>query len=163
MNGNSELSDTCAEVYLRLRGVMEGQTPRSRPRKRITSDDSVAFQNGRDPNTVGNVLDSLATDLGWGSVLAESEVMNSWPAIVGEKTASFSTPESFQDGVLQISCQSTAWATQLRLMRNEILLKIHNEYPAAQIVSVHFKGPNAPSWKKGPKSVSGRGPRDTYG
>ncbi|MDP4886606.1 MAG: DUF721 domain-containing protein, partial [Aquiluna sp.] len=26
-----------------------------------------------------------------------------------------------------------------------------------------FIGPSAPSWKKGPRSVPGRGPRDTYG
>jgi predicted nucleic acid-binding Zn ribbon protein len=28
---------------------------------------------------------------------------------------------------------------------------------------MRIQGPAAPSWRKGPRHVSGRGPRDTYG
>ena len=31
------------------------------------------------------------------------------------------------------------------------------------VSEIRFVGPTAPSWKKGPRSVPGRGPRDTYG
>ncbi|MDA7848425.1 DUF721 domain-containing protein, partial [bacterium] len=36
-------------------------------------------------------------------------------------------------------------------------------FPQAAITTLSIKGPGAPSWKHGPRSVPGRGPRDTYG
>jgi len=87
----------------------------------------------------------------------------SWPDLVGAETAEHSTPLSIEDGVLAVQCDSTAWATQLRLMRSHITTTIANRYPDAGIHSVRFDGPNAPSWKRGPRSIPGRGPRDTYG
>ena len=40
---------------------------------------------------------------------------------------------------------------------------VHLRFPDAGIESVRFEGPNAPSWKRGPRTIPGRGPRDTYG
>ena len=34
---------------------------------------------------------------------------------------------------------------------------------AAGIETVRFIGPDTPSWKRGPRAIPGRGPRDTYG
>ena len=65
--------------------------------------------------------------------------------------------------MLAVRCDSTAWATQLRLMRTQITTEIANRFPDAGIQSVRFDGPNAPTWKRGPRSIPGRGPRDTYG
>jgi propionyl-CoA carboxylase beta chain len=31
------------------------------------------------------------------------------------------------------------------------------------VTSLKITGPTAPSWRKGPRHISGRGPRDTYG
>ena len=67
------------------------------------------------------------------------------------------------NGTLTIRCKSTAWATQLRLMQAQILEKINAAYPEVEIKALKMLGPDAPSWKKGPRSVPGRGPRDTYG
>ena len=39
----------------------------------------------------------------------------------------------------------------------------HRDCAEAGIESIRFLAPNAPSWKSGPRSVPGRGPRDTYG
>jgi predicted nucleic acid-binding Zn ribbon protein len=49
------------------------------------------------------------------------------------------------------------------MLETEILEKIKLLYPTLEITQIRFLGPNAPSWKKGPRSVPGRGPRDTYG
>jgi predicted nucleic acid-binding Zn ribbon protein len=72
-------------------------------------------------------------------------------------------PVGIEDGVLAVRCDSTAWATQLRLMRTKVTTEIALKFPDAGIESVRFDGPNAPSWKRGPRSIPGRGPRDTYG
>jgi len=153
-------------VYLRLRDVFGNTTNRSSTaRKRNTRKEgaSVPFAPGRDPHGLGDVIDGLASKMGWTSPLARSELLDSWSELVGTETAEHSTPVGIDDGVLTVQCDSTAWATQLRLMRSQITTTIANKYPDAGIESMRFEGPNAPSWKRGPRSIPGRGPRDTYG
>jgi len=150
-------------VYLRFRRVFggaRGGTTRKREKREGTS---VPFSAGRDPHGLGDVIDGLAASMGWTSPLARSELIASWSEIVGEETAAHSEPVAIEEGVLTVRCDSTAWATQLRLMRSQVTTTIAVRFPDAGIQSVRFEGPNAPSWKRGPRSIPGRGPRDTYG
>jgi predicted nucleic acid-binding Zn ribbon protein len=48
-------------------------------------------------------------------------------------------------------------------MRTEIMTHITTRFPEAGISNIRFLGPDVPSWKRGPRSVQGRGVRDTYG
>jgi predicted nucleic acid-binding Zn ribbon protein len=48
-------------------------------------------------------------------------------------------------------------------MGADILTKINNQLPALEVKEVRFIGPQAPSFKRGLRSVPGRGPRDTFG
>ena len=163
--GANETNESLA-VYLRLRRVFgNGSARSSDARKRAKRDpgSTMPFGAGRDPEGLGSVVDSLAARLGWSSPLARSELLASWSDLVGPETAEHSTPLSIDEGVLTVSCASTAWATQLRLMRAQIVSRIADRYPEAGIESVRFEGPGAPSWKRGPRSIPGRGPRDTYG
>ena len=64
---------------------------------------------------------------------------------------------------MTVQCDSTAWARQLSSLRAEILTRIIREHPDAGITAVRFVGPDVPSWKWGPRTIPGRGPRDTYG
>ena len=158
--------DEHVAVYLRFRKVFGDATGRSaRARKRKTKKEgaSIPFGVGRDPHGIGDVMDVLAAKMGWVSPLAKSELLASWASIVGDETAEHSEPTGIEDGVLAVRCDSTAWATQLRLMRSQVTTTIAQRYPDAGIESVRFDGPNAPSWKRGPRSIPGRGPRDTYG
>ncbi|MCU1440272.1 MAG: hypothetical protein JWP85_1269 [Rhodoglobus sp.] len=154
-------------VYLRFRRVFgDAGTRSATARKRAAKKKeggSVPFGAGRDPHGLGEVIDGLASKMGWTSPLARSELLLSWPGIVGVETAEHCTPTGIEEGVLTVRCDSTAWATQLRLMRSQVTTTIAQRYPSAGIESVRFEGPNAPSWKRGPKSIPGRGPRDTYG
>lgn len=164
-SGMKEASESLS-VYLRLRRVFgNGSARSSDARKRAKRDpgSTTPFGAGRDPEGLGSVVDSLAARLGWSSPLARSELLASWAELVGPETAEHSTPLSIDEGVLTVSCASTAWATQLRLMRAQIVSRITERYPDAGIESVRFEGPGAPSWKRGPRSIPGRGPRDTYG
>ncbi len=153
-------------VYERFRRVFgDGQFRTSDSRKRATKEpgSTVPFGVGRDARGLGDVLDSLTASLGWNSPLAQSELLASWAEIAGIETAEHSNPAGIEEGVLTVRCDSTAWATQLRLMRVQIMNHIVTKYPDAGIQSVRFEGPGAPSWKRGPRSIPGRGPRDTYG
>ncbi|MBX3100793.1 MAG: DUF721 domain-containing protein [Salinibacterium sp.] len=158
--------DEHVAVYLRIRHVFgdaSGRTTTARKRKTRKEGASVPFAPGRDPHGLGDVIDGLASKMGWTSSLAKSELLASWASIVGVETAEHSEPVAIEEGVLAVRCDSTAWATQLRLMRSQITTTIARQYPDAGIDSVRFDGPNAPSWKRGPRSIPGRGPRDTYG
>ena len=153
-------------VYLRLKALFSGKTEQTfrggRYRKK-NDDGSEPFTPGRDPVGLGDVVDSLAADLGWTVSLVQSDLMASWVQLAGEKNAEHSYPERITDGILAIRCDSTAWATQLRMMRSRLLVNAAEYFPEAGITSIHFYGPDAPSWNHGPRSIPGRGPRDTYG
>jgi len=160
-----ELSEASA-VYLRFREIFGGVPARSkRARKKDDNDPSASqpFGKGRDPRGLGDVVDALASQLGWTSSLAQSDLLTGWIELAGEETAKHAIPEGITEGVLTVRCESTAWATQLRMMRSDLLARIAERFPQADIQSIRFQGPDAPSWKRGPRSIPGRGPRDTYG
>lgn len=155
-------------VYLRFRSVFgeagaRSTDARKRSKNKKDGGKSVPFGGGREPSGIDEVLDSLTSRLGWNSSLARADLLASWVEVAGEETAEHSTPVGIEEGVLTVHCDSTAWATQLRLMRGNITTQIAARFPEAGILSVKFNGPNAPSWKRGLRSIPGRGPRDTYG
>ena len=46
----------------------------------------------------------------------------------------------------------------------DMIARLNDELGDGTVTVVEVRGPNAPSWKKGLRSVrDGRGPRDTYG
>ena len=163
--GNGGEQNEAVAVYQRFRRIFGDAGKRSaNARKRNAKPVSgIPFTDGRDAHTLGDVMDALTMRMGWTSPLARAELLASWPELVGDETASHSTPVGIEEGVLTVQCDSTAWATQLRLMRTKVTTEIAKRFPEAGIQSVRFDGPNAPTWKRGPRSIPGRGPRDTYG
>jgi predicted nucleic acid-binding Zn ribbon protein len=117
----------------------------------------------RDPQPLGRVARDLANTRGWSPRVAEGTVFADWPAVVGEQIAGHATPMSLRDGVLSVTAESTAWATQLRMVQSQLLAKIAAAVGDGVVTSLKITGPTAPSWRKGPRHISGRGPRDTYG
>jgi len=152
-------------VYLRLKRLFGGATSRGTAARGRGKGEagSEPFAPGRDPRGLGSVVDALTTELGWDSELDKAELIGAWAELVGETTAEKSRPIGIEDGLLVVQCDSTAWATQLRIMRLELLAAIARKYPRAGIQSIRFNGPDVPSWKYGFRSTQGRGPRDTYG
>jgi predicted nucleic acid-binding Zn ribbon protein len=161
----SDRPSEASAVYLRLKSLFTGTPARRKRAVNPREGDGLSrpFGSGRDPHGVGDVMDALATQLGWNSALAQSDLLEQWRELAGEETAKHAVPDQITDGVLVIRCDSTAWATQLRMMRTELLKRIAEQFPQAGIESIRFQGPDSPSWKRGPRSIPGRGPRDTYG
>ncbi|MEA5455556.1 DciA family protein [Sinomonas sp. JGH33] len=119
--------------------------------------------SGRDPQGLGSVMSRMVADRGWSSPVAVGSVIARWPELVGPEVAAHCTPESFEDTTLRVRCDSTAWATQLRLLSTALLDRFARELGPDVVRSLHVLGPAAPSWRKGARHVRGRGPRDTYG
>lgn len=158
--------DFAQDFYWRMREAAAGRRlSRDEKRRRAAekAGGSKPFQPGRDPVKAGTSLDALVAAFSWSSNIAEGQLHNQWADVVGKDNAANSFPEELIDQTLTVRCKSTAWATQLRLMSPQIIERLNAEYPELKITSLKLLGPDAPSWKKGPRSVPGRGPRDTYG
>jgi predicted nucleic acid-binding Zn ribbon protein len=153
------------DFYLRMKRAVTGRKGRDEKRReagqlRATSK---PFEKGRDPITVLSGVDGLLNKFDWSEKLAKAELFVNWTLVVGDASAASSKPEELQQGLLVVRCKSTAWATELRIMQDQIIAKINELYPTLRVAEIKFVGPDAPSWKKGKYSVPGRGPRDTYG
>lgn len=118
----------------------------------------------RDPKPAGEILARLFSERGWEQSLAQTRVFADWPGLVGPEIAARCQPTGLREGELRISAESTAWATQLRLMSSSILARLVKELGPNVVTKLMISGPVGPSWKHGAWSVRGhRGPRDTYG
>lgn len=147
-------------------GVLPEPAPpkpvRRRPRMQ-EQQRSGAGPDDRDPQLVGDVLDSVIRQRGWQRRISLSMVLRRWPELVGEANAEHSTPVNYADGVLIVDCDSTSWATAMRYAASQIVATLNHKLGDRTVLRVEFRGPKAPSWKKGLRSVKGQGPRDTYG
>ncbi|MGH8895288.1 MAG: DUF721 domain-containing protein, partial [Actinomycetes bacterium] len=141
----------------------EPDGPQARRRRVAPEERSGAHPDDRDPQLLGPTLDRLVAERGWETDAAVGGVMGRWTAIVGPEVAAHATPVSFADGELMVQADSTAWATQIRLLAPALLARLAEDLGAGTVSAVSVRGPGGPSWKKGPWSVRGRGPRDTYG
>jgi predicted nucleic acid-binding Zn ribbon protein len=117
----------------------------------------------RDPQLFGSLLARMVKARGWQKPAAEARVFGEWAAVVGDDVAAHCRPVKLEDGELTVEAESTAWATQLRLLAGKLLKRIAGEVGNGVVSKLHIHGPSAPSWQRGPRRVRGRGPRDTYG
>lgn len=119
--------------------------------------------SARDPRSIGDVVARMSKARGWNTQVAVGSVLGRWNELVGENIARHCKPESFEDTVVIVRCDSTSWATQMKLMTHQLLKKFDAELGPGIVTVIRVLGPNAPSWRHGLRSVAGRGPRDTYG
>jgi predicted nucleic acid-binding Zn ribbon protein len=117
----------------------------------------------RDPQPLASVLARLVKARGWQRPTAEATVFGAWERVVGADIAAHCRPVKLEGGELTVEAESTAWATQLRLLAGKLLGRIAGEVGPQVVTKLHIHGPAAPSWNRGPRRVRGRGPRDTYG
>lgn len=153
-----------------LAGRLKGMSPvkpvkRTRRRPRIDGAQiSSARPDDRDPQRLTNTLGRLMRDQGWEVDVAVHGVMARWPSIVGPEMAEHCKPESYQDTELTVRTDSTAWATQLKMLAPDLVRRLNAELGDGTVTRVNVQGPHTPSWRKGPRTLRGtRGPRDTYG
>jgi predicted nucleic acid-binding Zn ribbon protein len=142
-------------------------TPAKQRRPRRTPAEEQAWSGSgadpRDPATLGAVVDDLVRDRQWDKTLRSAGILTRWERIVGADVASHCRPVRLEAGRLTCVAESTAWATQIRLLTHSLLERIADELGTGVVTALHVQGPTAPHWRHGPLRVTGRGPRDTYG
>jgi predicted nucleic acid-binding Zn ribbon protein len=117
-----------------------------------------------DPVPLAAAIDRLLDAEGWELAVATGSVFGRWAQIVGADLAAHTTPERLADGELTVAADSTAWATQVRLLAAQLVLRLNRELGDGTVLRVRVHGPAAPGRRPGEWRVrGGRGPRDTYG
>jgi predicted nucleic acid-binding Zn ribbon protein len=131
--------------------------------RRVDPKSSSAHPDDRDPQTLDSTLGRFVTERGWQTELRVHGVFTRWGAIVGAEVAAHVTPESYADGRLVVRTDSTAWATQMKLLAPDLVRRMNEELGDGTIEVIDILGPHLPRWTSGRFRVKGRGPRDTYG
>lgn len=153
-----ELARRIAQSY-RGKGAPQPSTPRRRVRPARPSRAS-----NEDPSTISDLLGQVVRNQGWSEKLDDQRIFTEWSTIVGAEVAQHAQIDGFEDAVVHVRATSTAWATQLKLLAPRIVAKLNEALGDGTVTRIDVRGPQAPSWKSGPRSIRGaRGPRDTYG
>jgi predicted nucleic acid-binding Zn ribbon protein len=168
-----------AKAAARERGALPAATTRGDPGRRRPRRGDDAWSSGsgsastarsgarpdaRDPQTLDAALTGLVTERGWQEAVSVGGVIGRWDAVVGTDVAAHCRPETFENGVLTVRADSTAWATQVRLLSPALLRRLADEVGEGTVSKVVVRGPSGPSWRRGPRVAPGsRGPGDTYG
>lgn len=120
-------------------------------------------RGGNDPAPLGDLLKEVMDDQGWTRDVNVHQLLARWPALVGAENAAHSAPAAYAETVLTVRAESSTWASALRMIAPQLVARLNDELGQGTVTRVVVVGPEAPSWKKGRRSVAGRGPRDTYG
>ena len=117
-----------------------------------------------DPEPLTTAIDALIDSHGWREPAAAGSVFGRWAEIVGPELAAHTRPDSLSGRELTVTADSTAWATQVRLLAAQLVRRLNAELGDGSVERVKVRGPAGPPRRPGEWRVrGGRGPRDTYG
>jgi predicted nucleic acid-binding Zn ribbon protein len=150
-----------AKAAARAKGLRPG-APRTRARKADPTR-SGSGPDGRDPVAFGTMIRRLVAERGWEETTTAAGVLANWDRLVGPEIADHCRPQSLTDGELVLVAESSAWATQLRLLTRTMTRRLSEQVGEGVVTAIVVRGPAQADWRKGPRRVQGRGPRDTYG
>jgi predicted nucleic acid-binding Zn ribbon protein len=85
--------------------------------------------NDRDPGPrpIDASLDAVSRRMGLQDSRGQGRLFARWDRIVGEAMAGHVQPVRLDDGVLVVSVDHPAWATQVRLLGDELLDRVADE------------------------------------
>lgn len=158
------ISDLASRVLARARQAARSATPSTSPSRREPIYSS-AVPDDRDPSTVAEAIISLVSDRGWQAATSIGRIWGEWASLVGPTLAAHVKPEAFDrsTGRLTLRADSTAWATQVRMLSTQLRRRLQGETPGGIVTDITVLGPDVAPKPRGPLRVKGRGPRDTYG
>ncbi|MFD3484653.1 DUF721 domain-containing protein [Streptomyces sp. NPDC058665] len=152
-----------AKEQARARGAAAQQKKQARRGGGLRSGSGA---DGRDPLSLGAAINRLITERGWEKPAAVGGVMGRWPQIVGDDLAKHCVPERYEEDerILTVVCDSTAWATQLRLLAPRLVARLNEDLGHGTVKVIKVRGPGGPPRRFGGLRAPGsKGPGDTYG
>ncbi len=116
-----------------------------------------------DPQPLLSAIGGLLDTRGWQQQAAMGSVFGRWAEIVGPDLAAHTRPDSDADGELAVTADSTAWATQVRLLASMLVRRLNDEVGDDSVRRVKVRGPAPPRRRGGWRVPGSKGPGDTYG
>jgi predicted nucleic acid-binding Zn ribbon protein len=131
-------------------GEAAGDAGSGRPRRKRAG-------RGRreDPQPLSTAIDGLLTDHGWRTAAKVGSVFGRWDQIVGPDLAAHTRPDRFGEGELVVIADSTAWATQVRLLAATLVRRLNEDLGNGTVRRVVVRGPTPPR-QSGQLRVRGR-------
>ena len=163
--GEGRLNAYSAKKIMREFGAAMSAEPGQGWDPRVMGGYTGPGESTRDPKPLGGIVGQLIRSRGWKEPVAVSSVLARWDDLMGPEVSAHAQPVRFENSIVEVRCDSTAWATELRLMQRQIVQMFDRELGAGVVSSVRIFGPNNGRWSsRGPKRApGGRGVRDTYG
>ena len=90
----------------------------------------------RPPRRLGEALSEVAADLRLDDPGDVAAVMAAWPAAVGEAVAAHVKPRRLQDGVLLVEVDAPVWATQLRYLEEDVIVRLGRKVRPGVVKSI---------------------------
>lgn len=159
------VSDLANRVLARARQAARALPAAASAKTRREPTYTSARPDDRDPSTVADAIAGLVGDRGWQAATAIGRIWGEWASLVGPTLAEHVKPEAFDrtTGLLTLRADSTAWATQVRMLSSQLRKRLQGEIPGGIVSDINVLGPDVGPRPRGRLRVKGRGPRDTYG
>jgi hypothetical protein len=163
--------DLARSILAEVKAEAERRRAASPAARRMAADKRAELRRTRkrrpgesvDPVGFADAIQALLAARGWQGDVKSASVLSRWEHIVGAEVAAHATPLTLHAGELVVQAESTAWATQLRLLSRTLLAKIQAEVGAETVSKLRIHGPTSTRPAGQWRVAGGRGPRDTYG
>ena len=113
-------------------------------------------QEGK-PDLVGDLLPRVFHKLGVAVEIERQEALERWEGVVGERIAAVTRATAVSRGVLFVKVVSSAWLTELNLMRHDIMRRLNAGRGEGRIERIVF------TLSEGGVGVSDRGRKSDMG
>ncbi len=94
--------------------------------------------SGAGPSRVGDVLEQVLKDSGVHEQLQRVGVADEWVDRVGEAIARVARPRIVSGTVLVVEVRSSAWLTELDMMKDEILRRLNEDRHEGRIEGIRL-------------------------
>jgi predicted nucleic acid-binding Zn ribbon protein len=88
---------------------------------------------------IASGISSVLSTLGIGGKIKQYEMLEAWPAIVGEQIAGVSTAERITDGKLFVHVEQAVWRNELVFLKKELIEKINREMHQDIVQDIIFR------------------------
>lgn len=88
---------------------------------------------------IDQVLDGLLKDLQLEEAIARQDAVDRWPTLVGPGIAAVTRATGSSNGVLFVDVRSSAWISELNLMRHRLLARLNAGVKEGRIEKLIFR------------------------
>lgn len=89
-------------------------------------------------NPLGDLLARSLKEMGLEPKVRERQALAMWAEVVGPQIAAASTARDVRDGVLFVSCKSSAWSNELAFHKSEIVGRLNEAVGGEAIKDIRF-------------------------